>query len=67
MLLWVVRPCRPVVGRYQRFGETYCLHLQGFHIHFNIEDVDSMFQRNVDMHMRVYTASQPRTSSSITL
>jgi hypothetical protein len=28
LLLWVVTPCE-LVGRYQRFGETYCLHLQG--------------------------------------
>jgi hypothetical protein len=25
---WVLAPCR-LVGRCQRFGETYCLHLQG--------------------------------------
>jgi hypothetical protein len=28
MLFWVLTPCR-LVGRYQRFGETHCLHLQG--------------------------------------
>jgi hypothetical protein len=28
LLFWVLAPCR-LVGRYQRFGETYCLHLQG--------------------------------------
>jgi hypothetical protein len=28
MMFWVVTPCR-LVGRYHRFGETYCLHLQG--------------------------------------
>jgi hypothetical protein len=27
LVFWVVTPCRPV-GRYQRFGGTYCLHLQ---------------------------------------
>jgi hypothetical protein len=27
MLFWVVTPCR-LVSRYQRFGETYCLHLK---------------------------------------
>jgi hypothetical protein len=26
---WVVTPCR-LVGRHQRFGEKYCLHLQGW-------------------------------------
>jgi hypothetical protein len=29
MFFWVVTPCR-LVGRYQHFGETYRLHLQGF-------------------------------------
>jgi hypothetical protein len=28
MIFWVLAPCR-LVGRYQRFGDTYCLHLQG--------------------------------------
>jgi hypothetical protein len=28
LLFWVLAPFRLVV-RYQRFGETYCLHLQG--------------------------------------
>jgi hypothetical protein len=27
LLFWVVTPCR-LVGRYRRFGETYCLHTQ---------------------------------------
>jgi hypothetical protein len=25
-MFWVVTPCR-LVGRFQRFGETYCIHL----------------------------------------
>jgi hypothetical protein len=29
MMFWVLAPCR-LVGRSQRFGETYCLHPQGF-------------------------------------
>jgi hypothetical protein len=29
MTFWVVTPCR-LVGRYQRFGETCCLYLQGW-------------------------------------
>jgi hypothetical protein len=29
LVFWVVTPCR-LVGRYQRFGGTYCLHLQGW-------------------------------------
>jgi hypothetical protein len=28
LVLWIVTPCG-LVGTYQRFGETYCLHLQG--------------------------------------
>jgi hypothetical protein len=28
MFFWVSAPCR-FVGRFQRFEETYCLHLQG--------------------------------------
>jgi hypothetical protein len=50
MLFWVVMPCR-LVDRYQRFGETYCLHLQG---------------RNVRIYLRVHTASQPRKTTSAT-
>jgi hypothetical protein len=26
LVFWVVKPCK-LAGRYQRFGETYCLHL----------------------------------------
>jgi hypothetical protein len=29
MLFWVLAPCR-LVGRCQRFGETYCFHLQSW-------------------------------------
>jgi hypothetical protein len=28
MFFWILAPCI-LVGRCQRFGETYCLHLQG--------------------------------------
>jgi hypothetical protein len=27
LVFWIVTPCG-LIGRYQRFGETYCLHLQ---------------------------------------
>jgi hypothetical protein len=37
MMIWVMTP-RRLVGRYQRFGETYC--------QLNPEDGDSMFLRN---------------------
>jgi hypothetical protein len=29
MFFWILAPCI-LVGRCQRFGETYCLHLQGW-------------------------------------
>jgi hypothetical protein len=29
LIFWVVTPCE-LVGRYQRFGGTYCLHLEGY-------------------------------------
>jgi hypothetical protein len=28
MLFWILTPCR-MAGRAQRFGEAYCVHLQG--------------------------------------
>jgi hypothetical protein len=28
VVFWVVTPCG-LAGRYKRFGDTYCLHLQG--------------------------------------
>jgi hypothetical protein len=62
---WVVTPCG-LVCRYQRFGATYCLHLQGWS-HFSVfspEDGDSMLLRNVGIYIRVRTASQPRRTTS---
>jgi hypothetical protein len=44
----VVTPCRQV-GRYHHLGETYCFHIQG---------------SSHGLYLRVYTASQPRTTSS---
>jgi hypothetical protein len=32
------------------------------HCHFSPEDGDRMFLRNVGIYLRVYTASQPRTT-----
>jgi hypothetical protein len=60
LFLWVLASCR-LVGRRQRFGEKYRLHLQGFSLlptslHgaktrniniFNPDDGDSTFLRNV--------------------
>jgi hypothetical protein len=47
LLFWVVTPCG-LTGSYQRFGETYYLHLQGC----------------VGIRLKVHTASQPRTTST---
>jgi hypothetical protein len=46
-VLWVVTTCG-LVGRCQRFGETYFLHLQG------------MFFRNSGIYTQVHTALLPR-------
>jgi hypothetical protein len=43
--------CR-LVGRHQRFGETYYLHLQDFS---SPEGGYSMFLRNVGVYLRVYS------------
>jgi hypothetical protein len=45
----VVSSCL-LVGRYQRFGGTYCLHLQ----HLSPEDGGSMFFRNVGIYLQVH-------------
>jgi hypothetical protein len=55
-VFWVVRP-HELVGRYQRFGEIYCLRLQG-------EDGDNMFLRNVGICLQVHMALQPRRPTS---
>jgi hypothetical protein len=48
MLFWVVTPCG-LVDRHQIFGETYCLHLQGWF---------------PGIYLRVHKASQPRRTTS---
>jgi hypothetical protein len=57
LVFWVVTPCR-LVGRYQNFGGTYCLHLSP-------EDEGSMFFRNVGIYLQVHTALQPWRPTSI--
>lgn len=47
-VFWFVKPYG-LEGRYQRFGESYCFHLQGR---------DSMIVRNVGMYLQVRTAAQ---------
>jgi hypothetical protein len=46
LFFWVVMQCR-LVGRCQCFGETYCLHLQGW---------------SPGNYLRDYATSQPRTT-----
>jgi hypothetical protein len=41
-----------LVGKYQRFEETYCLHLQG------------VFLRNADIYLQIRMALQPRKPTS---
>lgn len=53
VVLRVFASCR-IADRCQRFGKTYCLHLQGW-------SGDSMFFRNVGFCLRVYTAPKRRT------
>jgi hypothetical protein len=38
LIFWVVTPYGNV-GRYQRFGETYCLHHQGYLLSLKLETV----------------------------
>jgi hypothetical protein len=45
------------IGRYFRFGGTYCLHLQGI---FGPEDGGSIFLRNAGTYLQAHTALQPR-------
>jgi hypothetical protein len=54
MFFWVLVPCR-LISRYKRFGETYCLHLQGCP-----EDGDRMFLQNAGIYQQVYIAPKPR-------
>jgi hypothetical protein len=42
LVFWVVTPCG-LLSRYQRFGGTYCLHLQG--------PGGRMFIRNVGIYL----------------
>jgi hypothetical protein len=46
MLFWLITPCS-LVSRYQCFGGTYYLHVQG-----KSEDGDSMLHLNVGAHLR---------------
>jgi hypothetical protein len=49
----VVTPYGPL-GRYQRFRELYCLHLQG-----DLGEGGSMFLRNLCIYLQVHTALLP--------
>jgi hypothetical protein len=61
-VFWVVTP-RGLVGKYQRFKETYCLHLQGWRrrqyvssnrryvpMNYDLED----FHRECSIHYQIY-------------
>jgi hypothetical protein len=37
-IFWVVTPCG-LIGRYERFGGTYCLHLQGGNVYLHIPPI----------------------------
>jgi hypothetical protein len=54
LVFWVVTPCG-LVGRYQRFGGTYCLYLQDWS-----EDGGRTFLRNVGIYPQTHMTSQPR-------
>jgi hypothetical protein len=54
---WVVTPCGRV-GRYQRFGGTYCLYFQGRRVW------GSMLLWNVGIYLQVHTTLQPRRPTS---
>jgi hypothetical protein len=60
LVFWVVTPCG-LVGRYQRFGETYCLLLQGLTFvstckstrRYNPEDQHRYLHRRENLKYRV--------------
>jgi hypothetical protein len=52
LLFWVVMPCG-LVARYKCFGETYCLHHQGW-----------WDGHSIGIYPQFHTASQPRTTST---
>jgi len=52
MLIWVYTPCN-TGGINQRFGGTYCLHLQG-----------TRCRRNAGQYLQYYTAYKSRRSTS---
>jgi hypothetical protein len=59
LVFWVVLLCG-LVGRDQRSGKTYCLHLQHCRVEVSLEDGGSMFLRNVCIYLQIHTALQPR-------
>jgi hypothetical protein len=57
MLFWVVTPCR-LVGRYQRFGETRCLHLQMEHHNYHLRENRKSHTGAVYTHLPVPYSSR---------
>jgi hypothetical protein len=61
---WVLTPCR-LVGRYQRFGETYCLHIKAEVAMLENGGICiGSEEGNAGIYLRVYTASKPRKTTS---
>jgi hypothetical protein len=59
MFFWVLAPCR-LVGRWQRFEETYCLHLQTWTLTSTDESTrrQNPEERNHDPHRHENLKSQ---------
>jgi hypothetical protein len=55
LFFWVVTPCR-LVGRYQSFGETYCLHLRNG-IYLRIHTASQPKKNNVVIFTAVRTSN----------
>jgi hypothetical protein len=51
----------PLAGKYQRFGETYCLHVRDSNSGMKYPKYGgNMFLRNVGIYLQVHTVSQLR-------
>jgi hypothetical protein len=66
MFFWAWAPCG-LAGRSQRFGEAYCLHLQGWSDHAgNQRDyIEWQEGKSEEKGQPVHTAPKPRRTSSI--
>jgi hypothetical protein len=57
VLFWVVTPCG-LMGRYQHFGEAYCLQFQGWRQYVSPK---------LGVYLEVHMASQPKITSPSSL